>query len=179
MQDEITVTLIEDDFVEAYRPAPRPRRLARLLLLLAAALALLIVVLLVRYPDARQALLDSPLTTGLMGAVILSAALVAALLIAAPALRRKAARNTLATHPGMADPVHYSFDAEHFEVRTTYTSARYPWSAMWDWREAESVIIVLPSPRNFYVVPKRGVDDGVLDRLRGYLGRTVKHAGGS
>ena len=179
MQDEITVTLSEGDFVEAYRPAPRPRRLARLLLLLAAMLALLIVVLLVRYQDARQALLDSPLTTGLMGAVILCAVLVAALLIAAPTLRRKAARNTLATHPGLTDPVHYAFDAEHFEVRTTYTSARYPWPAMWDWREGKDVIIVLPSPRNFYVVPKRGIENAVLDRLRGYLGQTVKRSGGS
>jgi hypothetical protein len=179
MPDEIIVTLTEGDFVEGYRPAPRPRRLARLMLLLAAALALLIVTLLVRYPDARQALLDSPLTTGLVGAVILCAVLVAALLIAAPALRRKAARSTLATHPGMTDPVHYAFDAQHFEVRTTYTSARYPWPAMWDWRESNDVIIVLPSPRNFYVVPKRGVDDAVLDRLRGYLGRTAKRAGGS
>ena len=34
MRDEILVTLDEDDFVEAYRPPPRPRRLAVLLLLL-------------------------------------------------------------------------------------------------------------------------------------------------
>jgi hypothetical protein len=176
MHDELTVTLTEADFVEAYRPPPRRRRTGTLMLLLAAMLGLLIVVLVVRYPAARNSLTHNPLTMGLLGAVLLCAALVIALLIAAPALRRKAARNTLATHPGMSDPVHYAFDSEHFEARSTYSSARYPWGVMWDWREGADAIIVLPTPRNFYVIPKRDVDPAVLERLRGYLGRTRKRA---
>jgi hypothetical protein len=156
MRDELTVTLTEDDFVEAYRPAPRPRRLARLMMVLALMLVLLIVTLLVRFPEARFAFTESPLIIGLTGAVILAATLVFGLLLAAPALRRRAARSTLADHPGMRDPVHYAFDPDHFSARSTYTEASYPWAQLWDWRESEGVIIVMPTPRNFYVIPKRG-----------------------
>src|SRR5215217_1366270 len=99
MRDEITVTLDELDFAEAYRPAPRPRRMARLVLGLAAMLGLLIVVLLIRFPDARTAFRTSPLIIGMSGAVLLAASLVLALLLAAPPLRRRAARGTLADHP--------------------------------------------------------------------------------
>ncbi|MEO6042066.1 MAG: YcxB family protein [Croceibacterium sp.] len=176
MLDELTVTLTEADFVEAYRPPPRRRRTSLLVLLLAAMLALLIVVLAVRYPSAHYALFHTPLTMGLLGAVLLCAALVIALIIAAPALRRKAARSTLATHPGMNEPIRYAFDENHFEVHTAYTHGSYPWEHLWDWREAADVIIVLPSPRNFYVLPKRGADPAALERLRSYLGRTRKHA---
>ena len=176
MRDEILVTLDEDDFVEAYRPPPRPRRLAVLLLLLALMLGLLIVALLVRFPEARLAFVDSPLIAGLTGAVTLAATLVLGLLIAAPALRRRAAHSTLADYPGMRDPVHYAFDPEHFTVRSTYSQARYPWGQLWDWRECERVLVVLPTPRNFYVVPKRGVDPAVLERLRGYLAQARKRA---
>lgn len=176
MHDELTVVFDEEDFVDAYRPAPRPRRISSLLLALAAALGLLIVVLLIRFPDARLAFARSPLLMGLVGAVALAAALVATLLLAAPALRRRAARNTLRDHPGMNDPVNYRFDADGFAAQTTYTQAHYPWSKMWDWRETGRIILILPTPRNFYVVPKRGVDPNVLDRLRGYLAQTRKRA---
>lgn len=179
MEDRFTVTLEEADFIDAYRPAPRPRRLSFLLLLLALMLALLIVVLLVRFPEARLALEQSSVATALAGAVLLAAALVIMLLIAAPALRRRAARGTLDHHPGMRDPVHYAFDPEHFTVRATYSQACYPWSQLWDWRESERVVIVMPTPRNFYVLPKRGMDAAALERLRGYLARARRRAAAS
>ena len=174
MQDEISVNFEEADFVDAYRPHPRSRRLRSLVLLLAVMLVALIVVLLVRFPSARYSFEHSPLIIGLTGAVILAAVLVFALLIAAPRLRRRAARNTLTHHPGLRDPVHYVFDPERFSVRTTYTQASYPWHKLWDWRETGRVLIVLPTPQNFYVVPKRDIDPAVLDRLRGYLGQARK-----
>lgn len=174
MQDELSVTLDEEDFIEAYRPAPRPRRQVVLVLLLAIMLALLIVVLVIRFPEARLAFANSPLIIGLTGAVLLAATLVLMLLIAAPALRRRAARNTLDYHPGMRDPIVYTFDPEHFTVCTTYTQARYPWCQLWDWRESERVMVVMPTPRNFYVLPKRGIDPASLERLRSYLGQARK-----
>jgi hypothetical protein len=177
MQDQITVTLEEEDFIDALRPPQRPKRLSTLLLLLALMLALLIVALLVRFPEARAALTRSPLVAGLTGAVILAASLVAALLIAAPALRRRAARSTLDDHPGMRDPIDYSFGPDGLGIRATYTQASYPWAQLWDWRETERVLIILPTPRNYYVIPKRGVDAAVLDRLRGYLAGARKRAG--
>ena len=181
MRDELVITFDETDFVEAYRPPPRSRRLANLVLALAIMLGLLIFTLLIRYPDARSAFVESPLIIGLTGAVLLAAALVIGLLVAAPALRRRAARSTLRDHPGMLDPVRYEFDPEHFTVLSTYTQARYPWSQLWDWRETEDVVVVLPTPRNFYVIPKRGVDGAVLERLRERLakarqGVTVKNS---
>ena len=177
MQDQFDVTLDEADFVEAYRPAPRRGRVANLALLLAVMLALLLAALLIRFPDARMAFNESPLVIGLTGAVILAASLVVGLLIAAPALRRHAARSTLNDHPGMRDPMHYEFDPEQFRVRSTYTEASYPWHQLWDWRESERVLIVFPTPRNFYVIPKRGIDPEVLDRLRGYLSQARKRSG--
>lgn len=174
MQDELIVTLDEDDFIDAYRPAPRSRRQATLVLLLALMLALLIVVLLIRFPEARFAFANSPLIMGLTGAVILAATLVLLLIIAAPALRRRAARSTLNDHPGMQDPIGYTLTPEHLTVRTIYTQARYPWSQLWDWRESERVIVVMPTPRNFYVLPKCNIDPTVLQRLRGYLAQARK-----
>jgi len=174
MQDEISVIFEEADFIEAYRPSVRSRGRRSLVLLLAVMLVALIVVLLVRFPGARYSFEHSRLIIGLTGAVILAAALVSVLLIAAPALRRRAARNTLAHHPGLRDPVHYAFDPERFSVRTTYTQASYPWAQLWDWRETERVVIVLPTPQNFYVIPKREVDPVVLDRLRGRLANARK-----
>lgn len=176
MQDDITVTLDEGDFIDAYRPAPRRKRLSNLVLLLALMLALLIAALLARYPAAWPTLLRSPAFMGLIGAVVLTASLVFALLVSAPALRRYAARNTLTTHPGMRDPINYSFDDVRFAVRTTYSQAAYPWEQLWDWRESERVIIVLPTPRNFYLVPKRGIPSEVLDRLRSKLTKARRHA---
>ncbi len=137
-------------------------------------LGLLIVTLLIRFPDARLAFAESPLVIGLSGAVLLAAVLVIGLLVATPALRRRAARSTLLDHPGMLDAVHYEFDPDHFMVRSTYTAARFPWSQLWDWRETEGVIVVLPTPRNFYVIPKRGVDAAVLERLRERLAQVRK-----
>jgi hypothetical protein len=177
MSDEFTVTLDEEDFVHAYRPPPRTKKASSRLLASAVLIVLAIGLLLVEFPDARLAFARSPLLNGLLGAVILAAALVAALLIAAPALRRRAARNTLRDSPGLADPMKYSFDDEGFAVRSTYSEARYPWERMWDWRETDRIVLVLPTPRNFYVVPKRALDVAPLDRLRGYLERTRKRAG--
>ena len=174
MQAEISVIFEEVDFIEAYRPSVRSRGRRSLVLLLAVMLVALIVVLLIRFPGARYSFEHSRLIIGLTGAVILAAVLIFALLIAAPTLRRRAARNTLAHHPGLRDPVHYAFDPERFSVRTTYTQASYPWAQLWDWRETERVVIVLPTPQNFYVIPKREVDPVVLDRLRGRLANARK-----
>src|SRR3954447_17068811 len=141
MHDELTVTLQEEDFVEAYRPA-RPRRRAKVARLLALIVVLLLVTLLIGFPEeARVALEESRLIVALTGAVLVAAAVLAALLLAAPTLRRRAARSTLADHPGMRDPMHYAFDPENFSVRTTYTQACYPWAQLWDWREGKQVII--------------------------------------
>ncbi len=74
----------------------------------------------------------------------------------------------------MRDPVHYTFDQEEFAVRTTYTQARYPWTELWDWRECERTVIILPTPRNFYVLPKRAIDQSARERLRGYLASARK-----
>ena len=166
MQDEFTVTLDEEDLVHAYRPAARPRRKARVLLALAGALALLLIALVVLFPSARLAFARSPLLDGLLGAVILAAGLVAALLIAAPGLRRRAAHNTLRDTPGMAEPIDYAFDDDGLAVRASYSQARYPWEQLWDWRETDRIVLILPSPRNFYVVPKRALDGAALDGLR-------------
>lgn len=166
MRDEFYVTLDEDDMTEVYRPAPRPRRLSVLLLVLALMLAFLVVALLARYPNARFAMMESPMAIGLLGAIILSGATVTVLLVAAPALRRRAARSTLDDHPGMRDPICYAFDEQEFGITSTYTEARYPWRELWDWRETERVLVVMPTPRNFYVLPKRYVDAAVLERLR-------------
>lgn len=174
MADVITVQVEEADFIEAYRPARRQGRIANLVLILAAMLGLLVVALLIRFPEVRLAFRDSPLVIGLTGAVALAASIVTALLIAAPALRRRAARSTLIDHPGMTEPVTYSFDAEHFSVCSTYTQASYPWAQLWDWRETERVIIVLPTPRNFYVLPKHSADPEALERLRGFLASARK-----
>jgi len=174
MQDELTVTLQEEDFVHAYRPPPRSKRLSFRLLTSAALLLLAIILLLVTFPSARLAFSRSPLLDGLLGAVILAAGLVAALLIAAPGLRRRAARSTLRDSPGMADPIDYTSDDEGFAVRTTYSQARYPWEQLWDWRETERIVLILPTPRNFYVVPKRALDEAALDRLRAHLARSRK-----
>lgn len=179
MQDELSVTLDEQDLVEAYRPSARSRRQSALTLILAAMLALLIVILVVRFPQARFALAGSPLVIGLAGAVALAASLVLMLLLSAPALRRRAARSTLNDHPGMGDPVFYRFDPERFTVHTTYTQAQYPWNLLWDWREGERVVVVMPTPRHFYVLPKRGIDPAVLARLRGYLAQVRRRAGRS
>jgi hypothetical protein len=171
MRDEITVTLEEQDFISALLPQPRPRRLRFLLLLLALMVALLIVALLASYPEARLDFRRSPLIIGLLGAVILAAILVLLLLAAAPAIRRRVARSILNDHPGMRDPIQIAFDDERFEVRTTYTQANYPWSQLWDWRETERLVIVLPTPRNYYLIPKRALEAASLDRLRSCLGR--------
>jgi hypothetical protein len=174
MRDEFVVTLDEADFVDAYQPARRLRRFRVLLLLLALIVTLLIIALLVRFPEARLALAQSRLVFALIGAILLAATLVLGLLVASPVLLRRAARSTLTSHPGMQDPVHYAFDPEQFTVRSTYAQANYPWGQLWDWRETERVLIVMPTPRNFYVLPKRGVDPAALDRLKGYLAQSRK-----
>lgn len=174
MQDEFSVNLDEDDFIEAYRPPRRSQRIANLVLILAIMLGFLLVSLLVRFPYVRMIFFESPLICGLAGAVTLAATLVIFLLIATPALRRRAARSTLDDHPGMNNSIHYSVDPEQFAMRSTYTQARYPWAQLWDWRECERVLVIYPTPRNFYVIPKREIDLDVLERLRGYLAQCRK-----
>jgi hypothetical protein len=173
--DEVTVTLEEDDFVHAYRPAPRRQPATSIMLTMTALVAIAIVVLLVSYPEDRSELFaTSPLIDGLFGAVVLAAALLAGLLLAVPRLRRRAARNTLRDFPGLADPIHYAFDADGFAARSTYSQARYPWEQLWDWRETERIVLILPTPRNFHVVPKRALEPEALERLRAHLARSRK-----
>lgn len=174
MQDEITVTLEPEDIGEAYKPPPRKTRLRTLVLSLALCLAILILALLIRFPEAWPVLRDDPLIVGLMGAVCLAAFLVLVLLTTAPWLRGYVGRRTLRDHPGLSDPISYSFGPNEFRVRATYTEAHYPWNLLWDWRETSRVVIVLPTPQNFYVIPKRGVDAAVLGRLRERLNQARK-----
>jgi len=179
MRDELSLTLDEDDFIAAYRLPARPRRLAVLVPLLALILVFLIVTLLIQFPEARLAFAESPMIIGQTGAVILAASLLLLLLIATPALRRRAARSTLNDHPGMRDPMHYTIDPDYFHVRSTYAEACYPWAQLWDWRECERLLVVMPTPRNFYLIPKSGIDPAVLDRLRSYLARARRRASAS
>ena len=177
MRDSFTAILDEADFVDSFRPEPRRGRKARLTLFLALFLAALIVVLLVLEPHAGRELLRRPLFMALVGAVALAAGLVIALLIAAPSLRRRAARMTLEHHPGMRDPISYVSDPEHFSMRSPYVQAQYPWEELWDWRETDRIVMVLPTPRNFYVIPKRSIDEAVLERLRARLGKARRRSG--
>lgn len=59
-------------------------------------------------------------------------------------------------------------------VRPIYAQARHRWSQLWDWREGERVMIVMPTPRNFYVLSKRGIHPAVLEGLPGYLAHVCK-----
>lgn len=179
MLDEISVILDEEDFIAAYRVPLKRRRASLLVLVLAMMIALLITALLIRFPEARLAFIQSPLIAALSGAVVLAATLVLLLLVSAPALRRRAARSTLDDHPGMRDPVQYTFDPEHFAARSTYSQARYPWAQLWDWRECDRVVIIFPTPRNFYVIPKRAVDPEAMARLRSYLVQVRRRASAS
>lgn len=177
MQDEMTVTLEADDIAEAYKPAPRRKRLRNLVLTLALCLATLSLLMLTRVPETRPTVGDDPVTVAMFGVMIFLIIVIVVLLSSARWVRRYVGRSTINDHPGMSDPVHYAFDEEHFAVRGTYTQARYPWNLLWNWRETGRVIIVLPTPRNFYVIPKRGVDELVLERLRKRLKQARKVQG--
>ena len=47
-------------------------------------------------------------------------------------------------------------------------------STVGTWGETECVLVVFPTPQNFYLVPKRGVDPAVLDRPRRHLAKARK-----
>ena len=175
MQDEITVNLEPDDIAEAYRPPPRRKRLGILVLTLAFMLGVLIVTLLIQVPEARPTVRDDPITVGLIGVIAFLVIVIVLLLATARWIRRYVGRSTIKDHPGMSDPVQYLFDDAEFAARSTYSQASYPWNLLWNWRETDRVIIVLPTPRNFYVIPKRGVDEAVLDRLRKGLKQARKY----
>ena len=174
MQDEVTVTLEAEDIAEAYRPAPRPKRLRILVLCFMLALTSLILILFIRFPESR-AVIHDPVIIGLTGAILLVATLLVLAVVTGPWLRGYVGRRTLRDHPGLNEPIHYSFGEEEFRVHSTYTEAHYPWHLLWNWRETSRVIIVQPTPQNFYVFPKRGVDEGLLDRLRERLKQARKY----
>ena len=178
MQDEITVTLEPDDIGEAYKPPPRRRRLGILILTLAIMLAVLIVTLLVQVPEARPTVRDDPITVAMIGVIVFLTIVIALILGSARWVRRYVGRSTINDHPGMSDPVQYRFDDEQFEARSTYSQAHYPWNLLWNWRETSRAIIVFPTPRNFYVIPKRAADEAVLDRLRDRLKQARKYKPG-
>ena len=166
-----SVTLGEDDFVAAYRLiGRRSRRQARPAIALATILAAILVALVVLFPDARAAFGRSPLLAGVLGAVLLAAGLLGALFAAIPALFRRAARRTLAEHPGMADPIAYEVDDAGLGIVTSRSTARYRWDELHGWREGERIVLILLTRQLFYVLPKAQVDPGALDALRARLG---------
>ena len=167
----IEVRLEEADVIAAYRlMGRRSRRQARPLIATSVILAAIVVALLVMFPDARLAFARSPLLAGLLGAVLLLVGLLIALLAATPALIRRAARNTLKQHPGMAEPIAYTLDDDRLGIRTAYSEAAYPWGKLHGWREDERIVLILLTRQQFYVVPKVQVDADALDALRARLG---------
>jgi len=170
----IEVTLTEPDLVAAYRLlGQRSTRQARPAIALAAILAAILVALVVLFPDARAAFGRSPLLAGLLGAVLLAAALLGGLIAALPALRRRAARRTLAEHPGMADPIAYEFDGDGLTIVTSRSRARYGWSELHGWREDEAIVLILLTRQLFYVVPKAQAPEAALGELRALLGEPL------
>jgi len=178
MQDEITVTLEPDDIAEAYKPTRRRGRLSVLVLSLAFTLIVLLVTLLIQFPEARPTVRDDPIVVGMIGVIVFLIILVILVLASTRWVRRYVGRSTINDHPGLSEPVHYVFDDAEFAARSTYSQAHYPWNLLWNWRETSRAIIVFPTPRNFYVIPKRAADEAVLDRLRDRLKQARKYKPG-
>jgi membrane protein implicated in regulation of membrane protease activity len=170
----IEVRLDEADLVAAYRLIGRRNtRQARPAIALATILAAIVVALTAMYPDARAAFGRSPLLAGLLGAVLLAAGLLAALVAALPLLFRRAARHTLAEHPGMADPIAYEIGEDRLGIVTSRSQANYRWDELHGWREDERIVLILLTRQLFYVVPKAQVEPAALDALRARLGRAM------
>jgi len=163
---EIAVTLAEADLVAAYRLlGRRNRRQARPVIALATVLAGVLIALVVLFPDARAAFGRSPLLAGLLGAVLLAAALLALAIAAIRPLTRRAARRTLAEHPGMADPIVYRFDDAGLEIVTSRSQARFGWSELHGWNEDPRIVLILLTRQLFYVVPKAQAGAAALAAL--------------
>jgi len=166
----VTVRLDEDDLYAAFRLlGRRNRRQARPIMLLAGLCAMLIVLLLSAFPDTRFAFFRSPLLSALSGVAIFLFLVLLVVLAAVPRLLRRAARNTMAEHPGMSDPITHTIAPETFGIRTTFSEAGYPWSRLYSWREDERIVLVLLTRQLFYVVPKRQLTPEQLELLRAAL----------
>jgi len=166
--DEIvTVSLDEDDLHAAFRLlGRRNRKQARPLMLLAILLAMLIVLLLAAFPGARFAFFRSPLLSALSGVAIFLFLFLLIVLAITPRLLRRAARNTLAHHPGMNEPITHTIASQTFGIRTRYSDAAYPWERLHGWREDDRIVLVLLTHQLFYVVPKRMLRPEQLELLR-------------
>lgn len=166
-EEIVTVSLDEDDLHAAFRLlGRRNRKRARPMLLLAILLALLIVMLLAAFPGARFAFFNSPLLSALSGVAIFLFLAVLTLIAITPRLLRRAARNTLAHHPGMNEPITHTIGPETFGIRTSYSDAAYPWGRLHGWREDDRIMLVLLTHQLFYVVPKRMLRPEQLELLR-------------
>ena len=136
----IEVQLDEADLVGAYRlMGRRNTRQARPAIALATILAAILVALVLLFPDARASFGRSPLLAGLLGAGLLAASLLFALLAALPLLFRRAARRTLAEHPGLADPIAYEIGEDRLGIVTSRSQANYRWDELHGWDILEEV----------------------------------------
>ena len=170
----IEVQLEEADLVAAYRlMGRRNTRQARPAIALATILAAILVALVLLFPDARASFGRSPLLSGLLGAVLLAASLLFALLAVLPLLFRRAAKRTLAEHPGLADPIAYEVDDDTVGILTSRSQAQYRWDELHGWREDERIVVILLTRQLFYVVPKAQVEPAALDALRARLGAAM------
>ena len=121
----IEVQLEEADLVAAYRlMGRRNTRQARPAIALATILSAILVSLVLLFPDARASFGRSPLLAVLRCAVLLAASLLFALLAALPLLFRRAAKRTLAEHPGLADPIAYEVDDDTVGILTSRSQAQ-------------------------------------------------------
>jgi len=170
----IEVQLDEADLVGAYRlMGRRNTRQARPAIAQATILAAILVALVLLFPDARASFGRSPLLAGLLGAGLLAASLLFALLAALPLLFRRAARRTLAEHPGLADPIAYEIGEDRLGIVTSRSQANYRWDELHGWREDERIVLIVLTRQLFYVVPKAQVEPAALDALRARLGRAM------
>lgn len=117
-------------------------------------------------------LFASPVLTALSGAAAILMLCLIALLLAAPALRRQAARGTLAENPNFEGPAAVEFDETRFSHRAIYASATYPWDKLYGWRVDAQVVVVQPAPQAFYVVPRRVLDHAAYAVLEAGLARS-------
>lgn len=168
---EFTVT--EAHLVDALRLLGRRKRSRTLvpLLWLGVASCIALLGLLSGNWQAFSAFTIRSVLAGAAGILLL---LLLALYAAVPSLRRRAARNTLATNPNFEVPVRVEFDDEAFGSSARYSSGRYPWKKLWGWREGPNMIVVHPTPQMFYIVPTDALYGDALAALRDGLSRSRK-----
>lgn len=147
----------EAELVRAFRLLGRRKGRRKVLPALWLGIALCVILLAVLI-GSMDRLFSSPLLTAMAGAAAILFACLFALLLAAPALRRRAARATLAQNPNFEAPATLELDEDAFRHRARYASAAYPWDKLYGWRADGEVVVVQPTPQQFYVVPRRVLD---------------------